>query len=125
MFLVTDPAIACTPDCCVLDTPLDDDGAVVLAAQLKALADPTRLRLLSLIATSPTGDMCACNLPSAVDKSQPTVSHHLSQLVQAGVITREQRGKWAWFRLNPGCLAAIRAALGEDSTDAPLEGTPT
>ena len=91
---------------------------------LKALADPTRLRLLSLIATSPTGDMCACNLPSAVDKSQPTVSHHLSQLVQAGVITREQRGKWAWFRLNPGCLAAIRAALGEDASHAVVEGSP-
>lgn len=125
MFLVTETDITCTPDCCVLDAPLDDDGAAVLAAQLKALADPTRLRLLSLIATSATGDMCACNLPSAVGKSQPTVSHHLSQLVQAGVITREQRGKWAWFRLNPGCLAAIRSALGEDATVDRLEGTPT
>ena len=102
-----------TPDCCVLEAPLDEDGATMLAFQLKALADPTRLRLLSLIATSPSGEMCACVLPAAVDKAQPTVSHHLSQLVQAGVIEREQRGKWAWFRLNAGCLAAIRATLGE------------
>lgn len=115
MFLMTETATACTPDCCVLEAPLDDDGATMLAAQLKALADPTRLRLLSMIATSPTGELCACVLPEAVERSQPTVSHHLTQLVQAGVISREQRGKWAWFRLNPGCLAAIRAALGEDA----------
>lgn len=114
MFLVTENDISCAPDCCVLEAPLDEEGATVLAAQLKALADPTRLRLLSLIATSPTGDLCACNLPSVVEKSQPTVSHHLSQLLQAGVITREQRGKWAWFRLDPESLAAIRAALGEN-----------
>ncbi len=111
---MTDPMLATTtPNCCVLETPLDDDDATSLAHQLKALADPTRLRLLSLIATSPTGELCACVLPAAVDKSQPTVSHHLSQLVQAGVIEREQRGKWAWFRLNAGCLAAIRSMLGE------------
>lgn len=124
MFLVTETDIACTPECCVLEAPLDEDGATVLAAQLKALADPTRLRLLSLIATSPTGEMCACNLPSTVAKSQPTVSHHLSQLVQAGVITREQRGRWAWFRLDPDNLAAIRAALGEDAAAVVVEGSP-
>lgn len=109
----TERTPALTPDCCVLEAPLDEDGATTLALQLKALADPTRLRLLSLIATSPSGELCACVLPAAVDKAQPTVSHHLSQLVQAGVIEREQRGKWAWFRLNAGCLAAIRATLGE------------
>lgn len=124
MFLVTETDIACTPDCCVLEAPLDDDAAAVLAARLKALADPTRLRLLSLIATSPTGEMCACNLPSAVDKSQPTVSHHLSQLVQAGVITREQRGRWAWFRLDPANLATIRTALGEHAAAVVVDGAP-
>jgi protein-tyrosine-phosphatase len=124
LVMSTSPAIVCTPDCCVLEAPLDDDGATTLASQLKALADPTRLRLLSLIATSPTGELCACVLPAAVDKAQPTVSHHLAQLVHAGVIEREQRGKWAWFRLNAGCLAAIRATLGEDA-DHRHVGRPT
>lgn len=111
--MTNSPTVACTPGCCVLEAPLDDDDAASLASQLKALADPTRLRLLSMIATSPTGELCACNLPEALDKSQPTVSHHLSQLVGAGVVEREQRGKWAWFRLDATCLTAIRAALGE------------
>jgi ArsR family transcriptional regulator len=92
---------------------LDERAAVSLASQLKALADPTRLRLLSMIATAPAGELCACDLPAALDRSQPTVSHHLSQLVHTGVIEREQRGKWAWFRLAPDCLSGIRAALGE------------
>jgi protein-tyrosine-phosphatase len=113
VFMSDSPTIACDPGCCVLEAPLADDAATALAAQLKALADPTRLRLLSMIATSPTGELCACNLPAALDKAQPTVSHHLSQLVHAGVIHREQRGKWAWFRLDPDSLAAIRASLGE------------
>jgi ArsR family transcriptional regulator len=78
---------------------------------LKALADPVRLRLVSIIATSETGEVCTCDLPALVDRSQPTVSHHLSQLVKAGVLSREQRGKWAWFRVRPEQLDALRAAL--------------
>jgi ArsR family transcriptional regulator len=100
-------------NCCVLESPLDDEQATLLANQLKALADPVRLRLFSMIAASPTGDVCACVLPEAVDRSQPTVSHHLSQLVDAGLLEREQRGKWAWFRASNSQLAAIRLALGE------------
>lgn len=99
--------------CCVLQSPLSDDQAIRLAGQLKALADPVRLRLFSLIATSPTGDICACALPAAVARSQPTVSHHLTQLVDAGLLEREQRGKWAWFRVSNSQLASIRSALGE------------
>ena len=118
------PSLASTPQCCVLEVPLDESDATTLASQLKALADPTRLRLLSLIATSPSGELCACVLPAAVDKAQPTVSHHLSLLVQAGVIEREQRGKWAWFRLNAGCLATIRATLGENA-EHPLAASPS
>lgn len=102
--------LCCAP---VTEGVLDEDSATVLAAVLKALADPVRLRLVSLIAAAPTGEICACDLPALVDRSQPTVSHHLSQLVQAGLIDREQRGKWAWFRLRPDGFAAIRAALGE------------
>jgi arsenate reductase (thioredoxin) len=125
MFLMSSSTMTvCTPDCCVLEAPLDEQAASTLASQLKALADPTRLRLLSLIATSPTGELCACVLPAAVDKAQPTVSHHLTQLVHAGVIEREQRGKWAWFRLNAGCLTAIRATLGEDAVHRHV-GRPT
>lgn len=99
--------------CCVLEAPLTLDQAEMLAGQLKALADPVRLRLMSMIATAPTGDICACEFPAALGKSQPTISHHLSQLVEAGLLTREQRGKWAWFQFAPTTLATIRIALGE------------
>lgn len=102
-------------ECCVLEAPLSEQQAETLAHQLKALADPVRLRLVSMIATSPTGSTCACDLPEAVGKSQPTVSHHLTQLVNAGVLEREQRGKWAWFRLAPEGLGGIRSALGENA----------
>jgi ArsR family transcriptional regulator, arsenate/arsenite/antimonite-responsive transcriptional repressor len=82
-----------------------------MAGLLKALADPVRLRLVSLVAASPTGELCACDLPAALGRSQATVSHHLGQLVKAGVLTREQRGKWAWFRIRSQPFEAIRAAL--------------
>jgi ArsR family transcriptional regulator len=108
------------PDlCCVLDTSLDEDEAIAIASQLKALADPTRLRLVSMMATSPTGEVCACDLPALLDKSQPTVSHHLTQLVHAGIVEREQRGKWAWFRLNEAQFAAIQVALGAGTRRMP------
>ena len=92
---------------------LDEAAAVELAAVLKALADPVRLQLVSIIGAAPTGEICACDLPALLDRSQPTVSHHLTLLVRAGLIDREQRGKWAWFSLRPDGFAAVRAALGE------------
>jgi ArsR family transcriptional regulator, arsenate/arsenite/antimonite-responsive transcriptional repressor len=92
---------------------LDERKAVELAGLLQALADPVRLRLISIIASAPTGEVCACDLPTLLERSQPTVSHHLSQLVRAGLLEREQRGKWAWFRLRPERLVAVRTALGE------------
>lgn len=101
--------------CCVLDTELDEAGAEDLAIVLKALADPVRIRLVSLIASSPDGEACACDLPGAVDRSQPTVSHHLSLLVDAGLLRREQRGRWAWFsvdRTRFGRLCSILGATG-------------
>lgn len=113
MFLMSPLTPLSTPPCCVLEAPLDEDQAEALAYQLKALADPVRLRLVSIIATSPTGSACACDLPDAVGRSQPTVSHHLTQLVNAGVLERQQRGKWAWFRLATNQLGSIRSALGE------------
>jgi ArsR family transcriptional regulator, arsenate/arsenite/antimonite-responsive transcriptional repressor len=114
MSLVKDPipveALCCPP---VTVQQLDEAEAVELAAVLKALADPVRLRLVSIIASAPTGEICACDLPALLDRTQPTISHHLTQLVRAGLIDREQRGKWAWFRVRPEGFAAIRAALGE------------
>jgi ArsR family transcriptional regulator len=93
---------------------LDEAAVLELATVLKALADPVRLRLVSIVAAAPGGEICACDLPGLLDRTQPTVSHHLSLLVRAGLVDREQRGKWAWFRLRPERLAAVRAALGED-----------
>jgi len=115
MLFMKSPNLVAAAPCCVLEAPLDEQQAEALADQLKALADPVRLRLVSMIATSPTGSACACDLPEAVGKSQPTVSHHLTQLVKAGVLERQQRGKWAWFRLSGGGLGSIRSALGESA----------
>ena len=91
---------------------LDEHEAEELAGLLKVLADPARLRLLSLVAAAPEGEACACDLVEPVGRSQPTVSHHLSLLVDAGLLTREKRGKWAWYRIVPERLAALRDALG-------------
>lgn len=99
--------------CCapVLSSPVSTEDAEELAAGFKVLADPIRLRLLSLIANSPEGEVCACDLVEPVGRSQPTVSHHLSILAEAGLLTREQRGKWAWFRVVPERIAVLREAL--------------
>lgn len=101
------------PDCCPTLTAgvLDDDAAEALAGLLKVLADPVRLRLVSMIAAAGDGEICACDLPAALGRSQPTVSHHLAQLVGAGILEREQRGKWAWFRLRRERVREIAAAL--------------
>jgi len=99
--------------CCapLLRAVLDEDQAADFADVLRALADPVRLRLVSIAATTESGEVCACDLPALVDRSQPTVSHHLSVLVSAGLLEREQRGKWAWFRLRRERLAAVSDAL--------------
>ena len=98
--------------CCppLLGALLAAEEAEQLSVVLKALADPIRIRLVNLIARS--GEVCACDLPEALDRSQPTISHHLSTLVKAGLLHREQRGKWAWFRLDDRRLAEVRNALG-------------
>lgn len=86
--------------CCAtgLTAPIDRADAEKLARVLKAVAEPARLQLLALIRSA--GERCACDLNEPVGLSQPTVSHHLKVLVDAGLITREQRGQWAWFRAN-------------------------
>lgn len=106
----TEPlAVCCAP---VTSQAMSDDEAARLAAGFQLLADPVRLRLLSLVATADDGELCACDLPAALDRSQPTVSHHLKLLTQAGLLEREQRGRWAWYRAVPERLAVLRDALG-------------
>ena len=113
-FTTTGPATCCGS---VSGDALTDTQATELAAALKALADPVRLRLVSIIGTSPTGEVCACDLPDWLDRSQPTVSHHLSLLVNAGLLEREQRGKWAWFRLRYERLGELSAFLAPPTSE--------
>lgn len=82
-----------------------------LARMFKALGDPTRVRLLSMIAAAPGQEACICDLVEPVGLSQPTVSHHMKQLVDAGIVEREQRGRWAYYRLIGDTLAALSGAL--------------
>lgn len=87
------------------------EQADAVARTFKALGDPTRVRLLSLIAASPDGEACICDLTEPVGLSQPTVSHHMKLLVDAGLATREQRGRWAYFRVVTDALDTATAAL--------------
>jgi ArsR family transcriptional regulator, arsenate/arsenite/antimonite-responsive transcriptional repressor len=101
-------AASCPP---LLQGPLDAAEAKRLAESMKALADPARLRLLSLIQAQPGAEACVCHLTEPLGLSQPTVSHHLKVLLQAGVVEREQRGSWAYYRVVPEPLAALRELL--------------
>lgn len=102
--------------CCpqVLVAPLAEADADWLAAGFKALADPVRLRLLSLIASAPNGTACSCDLEGPVHKSQPTVSHHLSLLADAGLITKEKVGRWVYCTVVPERIESLRTALGSE-----------
>ena len=101
--------VCCAP---VLASALSEEEAVDLAAAFKVLADPARLRLLSMIASADADEACACDLVEPIGKSQPTVSHHLAVLTDAGLLEREKRGKWAYYRAVPERLAVLRDALG-------------
>lgn len=89
-----------------------------LARMFKALGDPTRVRLLSLIAAQSEGEACVCDLTDPVGLSQPTVSHHMKQLVDTGLITREQRGKWAYYAIVPEMLTMLSGVLDPQSLRA-------
>jgi ArsR family transcriptional regulator len=95
----------------VVAAPLGEGDAVALAHRFAALADPVRLRLLSLLADAPVGEVCACDFVEPLGKSQPTVSHHLKVLTEAGLITGDKRGRWIWYSLVPEQLDALRSAL--------------
>ena len=99
--------------CCapLLGAPLDEADARELAAAFRALADPVRLQLLSLIAAAPGGTACSCDLEEPVRKSQPTVSHHLALLAEAGLITKEKVGRWVNCAVVPERLAELREVL--------------
>lgn len=101
------------PSCCpvVGESALTDDEAEATAAVFRALGDPARVKLLSIVASSPTGEACVCQLTEPLGLSQPTVSHHLKVLVEAGLLRREKRGTWAWFRLERDAMAAAGRAL--------------
>lgn len=90
---------------------VDDEAAVRLAAVFKALADPARVKLISLIAGSDNGEACVCDLIGPLGLSQPTVSHHMKLLVDAGLVSREQRGKWAYYRIVADAFDAVATTL--------------
>ncbi|WNM35781.1 metalloregulator ArsR/SmtB family transcription factor [Streptomyces sp. Li-HN-5-11] len=105
--------------CCLglASAPLDEDRAADLAKVFKALGDPVRLRLLSMIASrGEGGEICVCELTPAFDLSQPTISHHLKLLRQAGLIDCERRGTWVYYRMLPGALDRLAAFLTTPQT---------
>lgn len=104
--LADDDAACCAP---LASPPLDPESAMALAHQLKALADPARLRLLSIVLAN--GSACVCDLTAPVGLSQPTVSHHMKVLVDAGLLHREKRGKWVHFSIVPEALADLSDQL--------------
>lgn len=107
---VTDitPAVCCQP---LATEPLAQRDAEQLAGTLKALADPARLRLLSIVAASPNQEACVCDLIEPIGLAQPTVSHHLKVLTEAGFLSRSKRGTWAYYRLQPGALDQVSQLL--------------
>ncbi|MCL3862288.1 helix-turn-helix transcriptional regulator [Actinotalea sp. K2] len=101
---------ACSPT--LVGAPLDVDRASALAARFKALGDPARLRLISLIAAHESGTACVCDLTEPLGLSQPTVSHHLKVLREAGLVTSQRRGTWVHYSVVPGALESLSEVLG-------------
>jgi ArsR family transcriptional regulator len=101
------------PACCssLAREPLSAEAAAELAVALKAVADPVRLRLLSMIQAHEGGEACVCDLTAPVGLTQPTISHHLRVLLDAGLVTRTKRGTWAYYRAVPERLATLAAVI--------------
>jgi ArsR family transcriptional regulator, arsenate/arsenite/antimonite-responsive transcriptional repressor len=110
--MVLDPAdaAACCPP--LSSQPLSAAQAGQIAPVLKALADPVRLRLMSLVASHAGGEACICDLNDAFDLSQPTISHHMKVLHDAGLVDRDKRGVWVYYRARPQALASLGALIG-------------
>jgi ArsR family transcriptional regulator len=113
MLEVTDVTAAVGDVCCapLVKEPIGPHEAEQLAVTLKALADPSRLRLLSIVASSEGHEACVCDLIEPVGLSQPTVSHHLKVLTEAGFLTRSKRGTWAYYKLQPNALVGVADVL--------------
>jgi ArsR family transcriptional regulator, arsenate/arsenite/antimonite-responsive transcriptional repressor len=103
-------AVACCSP--VTREPLSAEAAERITPLVKAIADPVRLRLLSLVASHADGEACVCDLNDAFDLSQPTISHHLKLLHEAGLLDREKRGVWVYYRVDAGALGDLAALLG-------------
>ena len=114
-----DPAgtAACCPP--LSAEPLSQAQAEQVAPLLKALADPVRLRLMSLVASHPGGEACVCDLNDAFDLTQPTISHHLKVLHDAGLLDRDKRGVWVYYRARTQALASLGALIGDPSSRVP------
>jgi ArsR family transcriptional regulator len=95
--------------------PLSSDAAVELAGMLKALSDPVRLRLLSVVASHSGGEACVCDISVGIEVTQPTISHHLKVLRTAGLLESERRGSWVYYRVIPEALHKLAHVLGADS----------
>ena len=106
---ITDAASCCPP---LTQKPLTAEQAEQVALLLKALADPVRLRLMSLVASHPGGEACVCDLTGAFDLSQPTISHHLKVLHETGLVDREKRGVWVYYRARTEALASLATLIG-------------
>jgi ArsR family transcriptional regulator len=100
------PVLCCRPDV----EPLPEQARDELAARFRALADPTRVAIVNRLAAAP--EVCVCDLTEAFDVSQPTISHHLRILREAGIVNVDRRGTWAYYRLVPEAIESLRAALG-------------
>ncbi|SDN07515.1 transcriptional regulator, ArsR family [Lentzea albidocapillata subsp. violacea] len=105
--------------CCepLSEEPLAKEQATELATMFKALGDPVRLRLLSLIASRPSGEVCVCELTPAFELSQPTISHHLKLLRQAGLVDSDRRGTWVYYRVRPETTDRLAALLASVSSE--------
>jgi ArsR family transcriptional regulator len=113
MLAPAEPAVCCPP---LSAEPLSAEQAAQVAPLLKALAEPVRLRLMSLVASHPGGEACVCDLNEAFELSQPTISHHLKVLHEAGLLDREKRGVWVYYRARTEALASLGALIGDPRT---------
>ena len=116
MTIQSPPVLQLADACCapLLRRPITPARAADLARLLKALADPTRLQLVSMVAAHDGGEACVCDLTQPLGLTQPTISHHLKILVDAGIFTRDKRGVWAYYALRPSALRALATVLGGD-----------
>jgi ArsR family transcriptional regulator len=108
---LTNSDLVCCPP--LMGDLISDEEAEVAARVFRALGDPARVRLLSMVASSADREACVCDLVPGMDLSQPTVSHHLKVLHEAGLLDRERRGSWVFYRIRPAALAAIGKAVAQ------------